>query len=345
MNDHRRLRWGILGTARIADGGVIPAIRASRNAQVQAIASRDLARAKVVAAKHEIAQAYGSYQELLDDPAIEAVYIPLPTPLHAPWALRALEHGKAVLVEKPFALDAEEAARVVTAAAQRHLVVGEAFMYRFHPMTRRMIELVRSGAVGRPRLVRSSFTVDIKERSDIRWQADTGGGALRDLGCYCVGISRALLDEEPTAVAALAEWTPEVDASFAGSMRFPSGALASFVCSLQATFECSYEVIGSEGRLRVDQGGMVAWPGGAFTIACQRGDERHEESIVPVNHYQLMVESFADSVLTGTPYGIPVEDTLANLRVMDRLLACSVQPARDAQLPSVAGARSAVSQR
>jgi xylose dehydrogenase (NAD/NADP) len=314
-------RWGILGTARHA-GTIIAAIRAIAAGEIVAVASRDLGRSRAFAATHGIPRAHAGYEQLLADPGVDVVYIPLPAALHARWAIAAIQQGKHVLVEKPFAMDAVEAEAVFAAAAARGLAVGEAFMCLFHPLTQRMRALVRAGAVGTPRLVRSSFAVTIAPADDIRWQAEAGGGALRDLGCYCVGISRYLLGEEPASVAASASLARGVDAEVAGTLRFPSGALASFACSMDAAFECSYEVIGSSGRLRVDRGGMVAWPGTAFSIGHWQGDQFREEAIAPADHYQLMIASFAERVRSGAPYGIAASDTIATMRTLDQLLAC-----------------------
>jgi len=314
-----RLTWGILGTGRIA-ASVLGAIRATSNGTVHAIASRDPERAAAFATQHAVPVTHASYQDLVGDPAIDIVYIPLPVSEHAPWALRAIQSGKAVLVEKPFAMSAAEAQSVFSAAAAAKIMVGEAMMYRFHPLTQRARSLIRDGAVGEARVVRSTFCVDIKDRADIRWNPKTGGGAMRDLGCYCIDVSRHLLGCEPEAGQGVAVEQLGVDASFAASLRFP-GAVASFAITLDSTFECSYEVIGSTGRIRVDHGGMVAWPGGEFAITIWDKQGRREEAIPPANHYQLMAEAFAAQVRDGVPYPISAADTLANHRWMDALLA------------------------
>jgi len=314
-----RLNWGILGTGRIA-ASVLGAIRATSNGAVHAVASRDPDRAKAFATQHAVPVTHASYQDLVRDPAIDIVYIPLPVSEHAPWALRAIHAGKAVLVEKPFAMSADEAQSVLSAAASAKVVVGEAMMYRFHPLTQRARSLVLGGAVGAPRVVRSTFCVDIADRADIRWNPKTGGGAMRDLGCYCIDVSRHLLGSEPEVAQGVSVEALGVDASFAASLRFPA-AVASFAISLDSTFECSYEVIGATGRIRVDHGGMVAWPGGEFAITVWDKQGRREEAIPPANHYQLMAEAFAAQVRDGVPYPVSAADTLANHRWMDTLLA------------------------
>ncbi len=319
----RPVRWAILGAARIADSAVAPAIAATPDSVVLAIASRDADRARAFATKHGIARAYDSYADLLADPDIDAVYVPLPTAEHAPWAHACAAAGKAALIEKPFATTAAEAEAVVAAFAQRDLVVGEALMYRFHPLTRRGHELIVDGAVGRVATMRASFSVAIPA-GDIRWRS-AGGGALLDLGCYCVSVLRLMAGDEPDLTSARATWAePGVDAAFAGVLGFPCGALGHFACDLRAHFDCSYEIVGDTGRLRVDRGAMVAWPGEAFAIErwSAQGDTR--ETVAAADHYQLMVASFADAVRGDATYAVPPGESVANLRVMDALRADAV---------------------
>lgn len=313
------VRWGILGTARIA-AAIVPAIAATSDSQVVAIASRDLARAQAFATKHGIARAYGSYDELLADPTIDAVYVPLPTADHAPWALRCAAAGKAALIEKPFATTAAEAEAVVAAFAAHGLVVGEAIMYGFHPLTRRVRELVVDGAIGRIATMRATFSVQIAP-GDVRWRS-AGGGALLDLGCYCTSLMRLMSGAEPVATTGRATWAePGVDAAFAGTLGFASGALGTFACDMRAHFDCSYDLIGDAGRLRVDRGGMVAWPGEDFTIARWGAGGDTREAIAATNHYQLMVASFADAVRGCAAYAVTTDETVANARVLDTLRA------------------------
>jgi len=316
------VRWGVLGAARIAEA-VVPAIASTPGSTVAAIASRDPARAQAFAAKHGIARAYAGYADLLADPDIDAVYVPLPAAEHATWALACAAAGKAALIEKPFATNAAEAATVVAAFADRGALVGEALMYRFHPLTRRVRQLVVDGAVGRVATVRASFSVAIPP-GDIRWRS-AGGGALLDLGCYCVSVLRLMAGGEPTTATARATWAePGVDAAFAGALGFPGGALGHFACGMRAHFDCSYEIVGDAGRLRVDRGAMVAWPGEAFAIGRWSAQGETRETVPAADHYQLMVASFADAVRGRAPYAVPPDETLANLRVMDALRADAV---------------------
>lgn len=321
-----RMRWGVLGTARIART-IIAAIRSGGAGEVVAVASRDPARAQAFAQELAIPRVLPDYRTLVADPGIDVLYCPLPVAQHAPWALAAIDAGKHVLVEKPFAMSAAEAERVFAAAAARGVTVGEAFMCRFHPLTERARAVVAEGTVGTPRLVRSTFAVAIADTHDgaldIRWQAEQGGGAMRDLGVYCVGISRLLLGEDPIEAQATATLRHGVDASIAGALRFPSGALATFACSMEATFDCSYEIIGSAGRVRVDRGGMVAWPGSAFPLTCWFGDQVRHEEIPPANHYERMIQSFARSLQGEDAFGVAPADTLAMARAVDAVLAAA----------------------
>lgn len=315
------IRWGVLGCARIADTKVLPAMRASANGVLHAVASRNPARACDFARRHGAARWHAGYEALLADPEVDAVYLPLPTQEHAAWALRCLAAGKPVLVEKPFAGSAAEAAAVLAAARAAGVAVGEAWMYRFNPIAVRMRELVRQGAVGRPSLMQAWFATNPPE-TDFRWRPEAGGGVMADIGGYCTGIMRFVLDAEPEAVAASVDWHRGVDAAVAGSLRFPGGILGSFTCSMRAAFCIGYEVQGDRGRLRVDEGGMVAWPGRSFEI--ERWDGRLEktrETVPEADHYRSMLEAFAASLRGGPAYPVGPEETLANLRLNAAILA------------------------
>jgi predicted dehydrogenase len=322
---NRKLRWGILSTARIARKQVGPAIQASRNGEVVAVASRDRAKAEALARELNIPRAYGSYEELLADRDVDAIYNALPVSLHAEWSLRCAEAGKPTLCEKPLAANADEARRMTEGFAKRGLLLAEGFMYRYHPLTLKVKAMLDAGTVGKIVSICSTFHVNIRDRQDIRLRADTAGGAMRDVGCYCVSFMRFLTGQEPERVAAtgiLGEETG-VDESVTGALRFPGGALGSFACSLRSPFHCSYEVAGTDGRITVDRGGMVPWPKEDFAIRHWRGDKFDEIIIPAANHYQLMVEDFADSVLTGKPVRYPPEDAVGNMEVIDRVLTCA----------------------
>ncbi len=324
MGHKGKIRWGILGTAKIAAGSLIPAIKASRNGVVAAVASRDLAKAQAFADKHGIPKAHGSYEALLADPGIDAIYNPLPGFLHAPWSLHAAAAGKPTLCEKPLANSAAEAEAMARAFRERNLLLAEALMYRYHPMTRKVVEIVRGGQLGELRQVHAQFNAGIVDPDDFRFRRDLGGGALLDVGSYCVSVMRLLAGSEPTAATAAAVVNEfGADLQMAGTLAFSGGVLGHFGCGIQSQFDCSYGASGSLGRVLVDWGAMCAWPGTDFTIKLWRG-EAYEEIVVPAaNHYQLMVEDFGDALLTGKPMDHTLDDALANLRVVDRLFAAA----------------------
>ncbi|MCB0213719.1 MAG: Gfo/Idh/MocA family oxidoreductase, partial [Anaerolineae bacterium] len=196
------ITWGILGTATIARVCVIPAIQASRNGRAHAIASRSIDRAQALAAEHNIPHAYDDYEAVLTDPAVDAVYIPLPNHLHHPWTLRALAAGKHVLCEKPLALNATEAQAMADAAQAAQRLLMEGFMYRFHPRSQHIKQLIKAGDIGQPCLIKTAFTFNLSDPNNSRYRPEMGGGALMDTGCYGVSLARWLLEAEPIAVQA-----------------------------------------------------------------------------------------------------------------------------------------------
>lgn len=317
------VRWGILSTAAIAASALVPAIRAARNGMLHSVASRDGARAREFAAAQGFVRSHDSYEALLADPEVDAVYIPLPNALHAPWCLKAADAGKPVLCEKPLAVDAAEARRVVAYFKERGVLLAEAFMFRHHPLTRQALALLRAGRIGTLQAVRASFfAVQGKAASDIRFSAELAGGALRDLGCYCTAIMRLAAGEEPVEVRGVVESMPGgVDARACGVLKFPSGVVGDFACGFDAPFSASYEFLGSGGRLLVDQGAMVAWPGTAFPIKLWSGGGYEEITVPPANHYQLMVEDFGDALRQGRALEFPADDAIANLAAIDRVRA------------------------
>ncbi len=319
----KKVRWGILGTGRIAKNSYVPAIKASRNGELAAVASRDAAKAAAFATENGIPRSHGSYEALLADPGVDAVYVALPNGLHCEWSIKAAEAGKAVLCEKPLACDASEARRMAEAFRARNLPLAEAIMYKRHALNRTAIQILRDGRIGPLRMARASFVVDNQKADDIRFSKALGGGAMRDLGCYCASVLRWAAGEEPEAVEACALAHPNggVDFRTAATLRFPSGVVASFQCGYGMAFECSYEFFGENGRILVDAGAMVAWPGGEFKVRVWSGGESEEIAIPPMNHYQAMAEELAAAVLEGAPLGVPLEDSIANMAVIDRVLA------------------------
>ncbi len=317
--NYRELRWGIMSTANIGRAAVIPAIAASSNGRVVAVASRDEARASDFAAANEIPHAHASYDALLEDPDVDALYIPLPNSLHLEWTIRAMEAGKHVLCEKPLALTEAECQRMCAVSDDTGMRLMEAFMYRFHPRTQRVLERVRGGHIGDLRLIRSCFTFRLTRSDNIRWDASLGGGALMDVGCYCVNVSRTMAGAEPIAAQATANWAKSgVDSEMIGTLRFPDGVLAHFDCSLSMERTEEYAVAGTDGSLVVPHAFL---PGTEDApIHHQRGRAAGTTELISgVDEYRLMVEHFAACVVEGRPFRYPAREAALNMRAIDAL--------------------------
>jgi predicted dehydrogenase len=318
------VRWGVLGTARIALRSVIPALQQSRRSRVVAIASRDLARAQAAAASLGIARAHGSYEALLADPEVEAIYNPLPNHLHVSWTIRAAEAGKHVLCEKPIALSAAEARELLAVRARTGVQIGEAFMVRTQPRWIRARELALSGRIGDLRLIAGHFSYFRRDAADIRSHIDWGGGALLDIGCYPITLSRWLYRAEPEAVIATIERDPDlrIDRLCSALLRFPSGQ-ATFSCAGQLVAHQRMELFGTRGRIDIEipfnarpdrpsrlivDDGRDLNGGGAETI-----------EFPGVNQYTLQGDAFADAVRGTGSVPVTLEDAIANMAVIDAL--------------------------
>jgi D-xylose 1-dehydrogenase (NADP+, D-xylono-1,5-lactone-forming) len=325
--------WGVLSTANIGRAAVIPAIQASKNGTVSAIASRDPARARDFAAANAVDRSYGSYEALLDDEDVDAVYIPLPNSLHREWTLRAAAAGKHVLCEKPLGLSAAECVEMEQAARENGVLLMEAFMYRFHPRTDKVRELVRGGAIGPLRVIQSSFSFRLRNEDNIRMTPELGGGSLMDVGCYCVNVSRTLADAEPVEVQAFASWASTgVDDEMAGTLRFENGLFAQFDCALTLERRESYVAAGPDGHLSVASAFL---PGtGETTIEELHGRAGTTHHSIPgADEYRLMVEHFAESVLEGRPVRYPPAEAGANLRVIEALYRSARNDGRPEAVP------------
>ncbi|MCB9450922.1 MAG: Gfo/Idh/MocA family oxidoreductase [Anaerolineaceae bacterium] len=318
------IRWGILSTANIGRKRVIPAMKLARNGVVAAVASRSLDKAEAFAASNGIPKAYGSYEELLADPEIDAIYNPLPNSEHATWSIACAEAGKPTLCEKPLASDAADAQRMVDAFNERGVPFAEAFMYRFHPQTTRVKELVDSGAVGEVTTMQASFSFPITSEANIRLNSSLAGGALMDVGCYCVNVMRLMTGEEPVDVTARAQFGEPsgVDETLAGILVFPSGVIGHFDCGLRSYRTPNYEIRGTEGRILVESG-FVMEPNEQPVIRHWHGSDYQEIVMPAVNHYTLMAEDFADALLNDRPPRFPGQDGVENMHVIDRLLAAA----------------------
>jgi D-xylose 1-dehydrogenase (NADP+, D-xylono-1,5-lactone-forming) len=307
-------RWGLLSTACI-NRRIVAASRGSNEIQLVAVASRERARAEEHARANEIQRAYGSYEELLAADDVDAVYIPLPNSLHVEWSVRALEAGKHVLCEKPLARSAAEAERAFAAAERTGRLLEEAFMYRHNPQTLRLEKLVDEGAVGRVRLIRAVFSFPVQGERNIRLLAELDGGALLDVGCYCVSGAR-LLAGEPESVWAEAVAGPTgVDEVLAGALRFPGDVLAQVHCGLVLPFQDELEVIGEEGSLFVDDPWLCRRPG----IELRRGGEVERIAVDPTDSYRLELESFGAAIRGEDEPLLGRDESVAQARVLEAL--------------------------
>jgi len=308
------MRLGIVSTAHI-NRLVIPGAHASQRVELVAVASRVLARAEEYARKWEIPRAYGSYEELLAADDVDAVYVSLPNTLHCPWSVKAMEAGKHVLCEKPLSRSVAEVEEAFDAAERTGRLFTEAFMYRHNPQTERVVELVRGGAIGELRLVRSSFSYGLFDTENIRLRTDVDGGSLMDVGCYCVSGSR-LLAGEPESVFGQAYVGPTgTDWVFAATMRFPGEVLAQFDCGTSLADRDELEVVGTEGALFLDDPWHCRQP--VIELRRESGVERIE--LDPVDSYQLELENLADAIAGDASLLLGREDAVAQARVMEAL--------------------------
>jgi predicted dehydrogenase len=319
----RKVKWGVLGVARIATMRVIPAMQQGELCEVTGIASRDRARAERAARELGIPKAYGSYREMLADPEIEAIYNPLPHHLHVPWSIRAAKAGKHVLSEKPIGMNAAEVLDLITARDRAGVVIGEAFMIAAHPQWRRIVELVRGGRIGQLRAAVGTFSYFKVEPDDIRNIPEYGGGALLDIGCYPIKASRMVFGEEPVRVSAAIVRDPRfggIDMLTSAILEFPSGH-AIFTSSTQAALQQSIRFYGTLGfiepevpynaapgepaRIRIDDGRDVFGSGAAV------------EDTPASNQYTLQGDLFSRAIRDGGPPPVPLEDSLRNMAVID----------------------------
>ncbi len=311
------VRWGLLSTARINDA-FLAGVRATGSDEVIAVAGRDAERTRDWAQARAIPRALEGYDALLTDPEIDAVYISLPNGLHLPWTERALRAGKHVLCEKPLGRHPDAVAAAFDLAGSRGLVLAEAFMYRHHPQTVRLAELVAQGAIGPLRMIRASFDFVLSDPADVRLQGELEGGALMDLGCYCVNAAR-LLAGEPEAVAGVAvAGGAGVDVSFAGALRFPGGVLAHFDAGFQSDGGGTLVVAGERGTLRVPDPWHIRAPG----IELHDGTGTRAIEIPGANAYRLEAEDFAAAVGGAAPR-LGGEDAIGQARTIASLYAAA----------------------
>lgn len=319
----RKLRWGVLGAANIAIKAVIPAIQAGETGVVTAIASRSLAKAESVAAELGIDKAYGSYEELLRDPDIDAIYNPLPNHLHMPMTLEAIRNGKPVLCEKPIALTADEAMQIASASRASGVLVAEAFMVRHHPQWLKVREWVQAGRIGTVRAIQTVFSYYLDDPANVRNQKAIGGGGLYDVGCYAINTARFVFEGEPERVIGLFDQdeTFQTDKMMSGLAEFSANRHLTFTCATQLSLCQKVTVLGTKGRIE------IAIPFNAPTDAPTtitiddgrdlNGGGREVIEISAVNQYGLQCDAFAQAVLAGAPLATGMDDAVANMKVID----------------------------
>ena len=320
----KKVRWGILGAARIATERVIPATKACPRAEVVAIASRDLEKARAAATRHGIPTAYGSYEELLADPRVDAIYNPLPNHLHVPWSVRAMEAGKHVLCEKPIALDAPQARQLLAARERTGRLIQEAAMVRTHPRWLGARDLIRTGRIGDLRAVVGFFSYFNVAAENVRNKPDLGGGGLLDVGFYPITISRFLFEAEPVRVIGTLERDPVfgTDRLASALLEFPTGQ-ATFTCGTQLPHHQWVDIFGARARLAVE----IPWSMPSdrpSRLILDDGLSLTKETLVslpfdPCDQWQVQCDRFCEAIQSGAPAPIPIEDAIANMQVIDAI--------------------------
>lgn len=323
-----KVRWGILSTADIGMTKVTPAIQRAENCEVVAIASRDRARAIAAAAELGIPSAYGTYEELLAADDVDAVYIPLPNDLHAEWTMKAAAAGKHVLCEKPLALSSTQAEEMARACEDAGVKLGEAFMYRHHPTWMEAVRLVRNGEIGDLQGVQSWFSYYNDDPENIRNRPENGGGAIMDIGCYNINASRMLFAAEPVRIEAAVRRDPTmgIDILSSAVLEFPDGGQATFTCTTRAEDYQRVHIVGSEGRIEIEIPFNIP-PDQETRIFVTAGGEppvapATETLVFPAqDQYTIQAELFARAILDDGPVPVPVSDAIANMKVVDAILA------------------------
>jgi predicted dehydrogenase len=314
------INWGIISTAKIGINHVIPAIQESETGTVYAIASRDGEKAKKAADDLKIPVSYGSYEELLADDSIDAIYNPLPNHMHVPWTIKAMEAGKHVLCEKPIALDAEEADALLKKTGEfPDLKVMEAFMYRFHPQWTEARKLVTNREIGPIQSIQSVFSYYNDNPDDIRNRPNMGGGGLMDIGCYCISISRFLFGEEPDRVYGVLDMDPhfDVDRKASGILSF-GDKTSTFTCSTQMQNYQRVTVFGTDGLIEIEIP-FNAPSDQSTRIYLTKGGEKDTIEIPAAAQYTLQADAFGEAIINNTAVPTPLEDAVANMRVIDAM--------------------------
>ena len=317
----KKLNWGILSTAKIGIEKVIPAMQQGKLSEIVAIASRTHESAREAAKNLKIPKAFGSYQDLLDDTSIDAVYIPLPNHMHVPWTIKALAANKHVLCEKPIALTATEAKELLKETEKfPHLKVMEAFMYRHHPQWIRALELINGGGIGMVKTVHSFFSYYNDDPENIRNMVDIGGGGLMDIGCYCISLARLIFDEEPQRVFGKIEYDPgfETDRICSGILDFVQGT-STFTCSTQLVPYQRVNVFGTKGRIEIEIP-FNAPPDKPCKMLFQNNEIIEEIEIKICDQYTIQGDLFSLAVLNNEKVPTPIEDAVENMKVLEAVI-------------------------
>ena len=319
-----KVRWGVLGVANIAVKKVIPAMQKGERCEIVAIASRDAERARQTAKRLQIPKPFGSYEEMLADPGIDAIYNPLPNHLHVPWSIRAAESGKHVLCEKPLALSAQEGGKLIEVRDKTRVKIGEAFMVRTHPQWLRARELVRSGAIGELRAIVSVFSYFNRDPKNVRNIASIGGGGIYDIGCYPITMARFLFEREPARVAAMVERDPEMhtDRLSSALLDFAPGQ-AIFTCSTQLVPFQRMQVLGTKGRIDMEIPYNIP-PDRPSRIFIDDGSQlgglsARAEEFATVDQYTIQGDAFSKAIQEDGEVPVPLENALCNMKVIDAM--------------------------
>ena len=315
------VRWGILSTANIGMAKVTPAIQQGHNCEVVAIASRSADSAASAAAQLGIPASYGTYEELLSADDVDAVYIPLPNDMHAEWTFKAAAAGKHVLCEKPLAMSAAQAQEMVEACRAAGVKLGEAFMYRHHPTWVEARRLVTDGVIGELQAVLSWFSYFNDDPTNIRNRMENGGGAIMDIGCYNINLSRLLFGAEPVEVQSSVTRDPAmgVDTLTSAVLEFPGGGHSTFTCSTRTEGYQRVDIVGSTGRIAIEIPFNIP-PDRETRIYLTRGGDTETLTFEPVDQYTLQAELFAQAILDDTETPVPIQDAVDNMHVIERIL-------------------------
>ena len=323
------IRWGILGTAGIAESSFLPALRQAGDGLAVSVASRDGERARSWAAEHDVARGVAGYEDVVADPEVEAIYVPLPNGLHAEWTIAALEAGKAVLCEKPLCVTPDETGRVLATADAASVPLWEAFVFPFHHQIERVRDALAGGRIGEVREIASRFHFVLDDPQDIRLSAELGGGSLYDVGCYPIRLARLLFDAEPDLDRAIADavWTgSRVDTELWGALTFPGDRRLVFSCGFVAAYDTFSRVLGTEGEIRMTN---PFHPEADDTFAIVRGEDVQEHAAAPAGEHSFTAAiRHIHGVLRGReqPRNLAVDEAMGNATAIEALLAAASRP-------------------